>query len=188
MVSWQIVVNMDIPYTNKENCYYGYKSTLRHMYKNNLKLIKFTTTCRLVTLLCFSFLMVSCWCVCPQKMNHLCWIWGQMKVPSQLVDSSTGDVSQEDFMEVMYLETKMGMSCYLYVRIINYAILLCISLEESEKLNRYASKKQILNFHLHIAPLWVFVVIVKLQMETAIFPVLLTVPIHTLSTYPNEEK
>ncbi len=78
-----------------------------------------------------------------------------MKVPSQLVDSSTGDVSQEDFMEVMYLETKMGMSCYLYVRIINYAILLCISLEESEKLNRYASKKQILNFHLHIAPLWV---------------------------------
>ncbi len=106
-----------------------------------------------------------------------------MKVPSQLVDSSTGDVSQEDFMEVMYLETKMGMLRY-YIRIINYAILLCISLEQSEKLNRYASK----NFHLHIAPLWVFVVIVKLQMETAIFPVLLTVPIHTLSTYPNEEK
>lgn len=31
MVSWQIVVNMDIPYTNKENCYYGDKSTLQHM-------------------------------------------------------------------------------------------------------------------------------------------------------------
>ncbi len=83
---------------------------------------------------------------------------------------------------------KNGYVVLLYVRIINYAILLCISLEQSEKLNRYASKKQILNFHLHIAPLWVFVVIVKLQMETAIFPVLLTVPIHTLSTYPNEEK
>lgn len=50
--------------------------------------------------------------VCPQKMSHLCLIWGQMKVPSQLVDSSTGDASQEDFMEVMYLETKMGMLCY----------------------------------------------------------------------------
>lgn len=35
-----------------------------------------------------------------------------MEVPPQLVDSFTGDVSQEDFMEVMYLETKMGMFNY----------------------------------------------------------------------------
>ncbi len=109
-------------------------------------------------------------------MNHLCWIWGQMKVPSQLVDSSTGDVSQKTLWKLC-IGDKNGYVVLLYVRIINYAILLCISLEQSEKLNRYASK----NFHLHIAPLWVFVVIVKLQMETAIFPVLLTVPIpHTL--------
>lgn len=74
---------------------------------------------------------------------------------------------------------KNGYVLPLYVRIINYEILLCISLEQSEKLNSYASKKQILNFHLHTALLWVFVVIVKLQMETAIFPVLLTANTHT---------
>lgn len=67
------------------------------------------STCCLVLL--FS-LIVSCWYVCPQKMNHLYMTWGQTEVPPQLVDSYTGDVSQEDFMEVMYLETKMGMFNY----------------------------------------------------------------------------
>lgn len=36
---------------------------------------------------------------------------------------------------------KNGYVLPLYVRIINYEILLCISLEQSEKLNSYASKK-----------------------------------------------